>query len=92
MDEFAAALSEADAILITDIYAAREKPIPGVKVVDLTKRIADRAPDKTLLYVPDKREIVDALRWVTRPGDLVMTMGAGDIREAGEAFVESLAL
>lgn len=90
MDEFAASLSEADAILVTDIYAAREKPIAGVKIIDLTKRIAERVPDKTLLYLDDRREWVDALRWVSRPGDLVMTMGAGDIREAGESFAASL--
>src|SRR5262249_31991486 len=87
---FAAALAEFDAILLTDIYAAREQPIPGVRIVDLVKKIADLAPDKTLLYLPAKPDCVDALHWVARPGDVVLTMGAGDIREVAEAFADSL--
>lgn len=87
MDGFAHSLAEADAILLTDIYPAREEPIPGIHVVELTKRIAEVAPTKTLLYLPIKRDLVGALDWVTKPGDLVLVMGAGDIREVGEAFV-----
>jgi len=86
MEEFASALADADAILLTDIYPAREKPIPGVSVASLAHRISALAPDRTLLYLPDKKDVVGALTWVARPGDLVLVMGAGDIREAGEAF------
>jgi UDP-N-acetylmuramate--alanine ligase len=87
MDEFAGALAQADAVLLTDIYAAREEPIEGVRMADLARRIAALAPDITLLYLPDKGDIPGALSWVTRPGDLALVMGAGDIREAGERFV-----
>lgn len=90
LDEFASALAEADAILLTDIYPAREKPIPGVSVINLTRRIADLAPDSTLLYLPDKKDVVGALKWVTQPGDLVLVMGAGDIRKVGETFAAVL--
>jgi UDP-N-acetylmuramate--alanine ligase len=90
LNEFADALSEADVILLTDIYPAREKPIPGVRVVDIVHRIAHLAPGKTLLYLPDKRDVVGALAWVAQPGDLVLTMGAGDINEAAEAFLASM--
>jgi UDP-N-acetylmuramate--alanine ligase len=87
MDAFAASLAGADAILLTDIYAAREEPIPGVRVPDLVHKIAGLAPSATLLYLPQKADVVGALRWVTHPGDVVLTMGAGDIREVGEAFL-----
>jgi UDP-N-acetylmuramate--alanine ligase len=87
MDEFAASLSAADAILLTDIYAAREEPIAGVSVSGLTHKIAGMAPSATLLYLPRKSDMVGALAWVTHPGDVVITMGAGDIREVGEAFL-----
>lgn len=88
MDSFAEALGTADAIVITDIYPAREKPIPGVNVTDLVRKIAERAPDRSLLYAPTKPEAVEALRWLSREGDLVLTMGAGDIREVGEKLFQ----
>jgi UDP-N-acetylmuramate--alanine ligase len=90
MQEFAEALSDADAILLADIYPAREQPIPGVRVAEMARQIAQLAPDKTLLYLPDKNDLVGALSWVTRPGDLALTMGAGDIRQVGERFLEVL--
>jgi UDP-N-acetylmuramate--alanine ligase len=74
-------------VLITDIYPAREKPIPGVNVTELVRKIAEQAPERSLLYVPTKSDSVNALKWVTKPGDLVITMGAGDVREIGEAFL-----
>jgi UDP-N-acetylmuramate--alanine ligase len=87
MDEFGEALAAADAILLTNIYAAREQPIPGVNVADLAHKIAACAPRATLLYLPEKEDVAGALEWVTHEGDLVVVMGAGDIREAGEQFV-----
>jgi len=87
MDRFAESLSAADVVLITDIYPAREKPIPGVNVTELVRKIAEQAPERSLLYVPTKSDSVNALKWVTKPGDLVITMGAGDVREIGEAFL-----
>lgn len=91
MGEFAAELAEADAVLLTDVYAAREQPIPGVCVSEMSRLIAERAPNISLLYLPKKEELVGALDWVSRPGDVILTMGAGDIREVGEAFLASRA-
>jgi UDP-N-acetylmuramate--alanine ligase len=89
MAEFAESLSRADAVLLTDIYAAREKPIEGVRVADMTRLIADRAPNISLLYLPRKDDLVGALNWVARPGDVILTMGAGDIRTVGESYLAS---
>ena len=87
MDDFAAALSEADVILINDIYPAREAPIPGVRASDLVKRIAAIAPEKTALFLPTHDDALEGLRWVTRPGDVAFVMGAGDVRQIGEWFL-----
>lgn len=87
MDGFAESLAGADVILLTNIYAAREKPIPDVNVSDLTRKIAEIVPARTVLYLPTKPEVADALKWVCREGDLVITMGAGDIREAAEEYM-----
>lgn len=90
LDEFADTLAEADVIVLTDIYPAREQPIPGVRVADIVHRAAAQAPAKTVLYLPDKRDVLGALVWLVRTGDVVMTMGAGDIREVGEAYAARL--
>jgi UDP-N-acetylmuramate--alanine ligase len=84
MNRFAESLSAADAILIMDIYPAREQPIPGVRAADLVRKVAEIAPDRTLLYVPTKTDAVDAVRSLWRAGDVVLVMGAGDIRSVGE--------
>jgi UDP-N-acetylmuramate--alanine ligase len=90
LPQFAAALSNADLVVITDIYAAREQPLPGVSA----KRIYDRfgsEPQRThARYVPDMRQIPTLLAGELRAGDLVVFMGAGDIRESGEALVTML--
>lgn len=87
--EFADALSIADIFVVTDVYPAREIPIP-----DVTGRLViDTAIEKgnlNCLYVGDKAKIPETLMQITKPGDIVITMGAGDIYKVGERFVELL--
>ena len=80
-EEFAESLSAADEVVLTDIYAAREKPMPGVSA----RLIADRIPDSR--FIPDKERIAEELVPTLKPGDLVVVMGAGDIRSAGEEIL-----
>lgn len=89
MDEFAHSLTGADAVYLTDIYLAREKPLPGVSSEVLAERL--RALDRPVVYVPDKNDLPARLADETRPGDLVLTMGAGDIRRAATGLLERLA-
>jgi UDP-N-acetylmuramate--alanine ligase len=91
MSEFADSLCESDAILVTDIYAARERPISGVRAADLVRAIANRNFDKTVMYVPDKSYAEGALLWISRPGDVVLTMGAGDVNTVADQFLMRLA-
>ena len=76
-DEFGAALSGADEVVITDVYGSREEPVPGVTgamVVEAVRRHGAIAH-----YVPHRRDLADFLAERVAEGDLVLTMGAGDI-------------
>lgn len=90
MDDFADALTNADAVYVTDIYLAREQPIPGVSSEILAQRIQALKPSLPVSYVPDKKELPDRLAADVRAGDLVLTMGAGDIRAAGAGLLAAL--
>jgi UDP-N-acetylmuramate--alanine ligase len=87
-EEFLAAFDDAPVVLVTDIYAAGEDPIPGVSAARLAERLRERGRS-AVTYVPDKRELPARLAAVTRPGDLVITLGAGDVWRAGEQFLKA---
>lgn len=79
--EFGKALALADRVLVTDIYASREDPIPGV-----SGRLVEDAVEAaggSSRYVPDKGDLPAALAEEVRPGDLVITLGAGDVTLVG---------
>lgn len=83
-EEFGVALCLADVIVVTDVYAAREDPMPGVSgalVADAARRHA--GPGTRVDYVPDKAELAAHLAQLVQPGDLVMTLGAGDVTLVG---------
>ena len=91
-DDFLKSFAEADALLLTEIYAASEEPLPGISgaalAEDLTKLRADRGL-KTR-FVPEVDDVAAALLEEARPGDLVVTLGAGNIPRAGERLLELL--
>jgi len=90
LPEFAKVLSEANVLLVTDIYAAREAPLPGVHAADIAQKAGVLHPQAKALYLPEKRDIPEMLAALVCPGDLVVFLGAGDIRDEGEAFVQLL--
>ena len=83
--EFAASLSQADLTLVTDIYPAREKPVPGVT----GQMIADALSNKHF-YVNDKTNLVSGLLEKIQPGDLVLFLGAGDIWKYSRELLKQL--
>lgn len=91
VEEFAESLSLADSIVLTEIYLAREKPIPGVSSSLIADSIERRHPGKEVTFVPEKADVAESLLPNLREGDLVIVMGAGDIRPVGEAIVSLLA-
>ena len=87
---FAEELAKADALIVTDIYAAREQPIAGVTAADIVSQAIKHNPGLPATYLPDKNELPKMLSALVRTNDLVLFMGAGDIREPGEIFVRQM--
>ena len=86
LSEFADALSLADHVVLADIYAAREKDIYGISSRDLQREIALRGT--ACEYFPSFAEIEAFILQNAEPGDLVITMGAGNIYQVGEALLQ----
>jgi len=84
--EFGAALGLADEVLVLDVYAAREDPEPGVTGA----LVADAVPGGRARFVPDRAEALAAVAASAGPGDVVLTMGAGDVTMLGPRLVEAL--
>jgi len=88
-DEFGRAFFNADVLVLTDVYPAREEPIQGISG-ELIVNAAREFGHKQVHYVPDKKDIPDFLMKIRQPGDMVITMGAGDIWKFGEEFIRKL--
>ncbi len=88
-NEFADSLSESDLVIINDVYPAREKPIEGVSGKLIYDSLQDKG-HKNVEFIEDKEDIPSYLMEVIKSGDLVITMGAGDIFQAGEKFIQIL--
>jgi UDP-N-acetylmuramate--alanine ligase len=86
LDEFAVSFEDADHVLISEIYAAREKDTLGITSADLVQRMEH--PDVRLL--PSLQEASDYLRSKLRPGDVLLTLGAGNGYAVGEAVLRGL--
>jgi UDP-N-acetylmuramate--alanine ligase len=84
--EFGAALGLADEALVLDVYGAREDPEPGVT----GKIVADAVPGGRGRFVPDGVSVPDVIAGLAKPGDLVLTMGAGDVTTLGPMIVAAL--
>ncbi len=89
MDDFAGAFHQADSVFVMDIYAASEKPIEGVSAEALVERMRRRG-HRGAEYVGTMERGVDALLGAAGDGDLVLTLGAGSVWQAGERVLERL--
>ena len=89
MDEFANAFADADTICLVDIYPASEKPIEGITAEALAGRIRDAGKDK-VAYAASFAEAVSAVAAVARPGDMVLTLGAGSVSQLGPMILKAL--
>ncbi len=85
MNDFADALSMADTVVLADIFAAREKDNLGISSDTLRQNIANLGTDA--YYFPSFHQIEDFLAESVQPGDLVITMGAGDVVKVGEELL-----
>jgi UDP-N-acetylmuramate--alanine ligase len=89
--EFAVALAAADAVCVTDVYPAREEPLPGVSGRLIVEALAQVRPGMRLAYVPTVEAGARLVAGWARDGDTVLTLGAGDIDRAGALLLEALA-
>jgi UDP-N-acetylmuramate--alanine ligase len=89
MDEFARSFNQADAVFLLDIYAASEQPIEGVSAETLAERIRQFG-HRWVEYSGTIDKAVDAVRKVAEPGDLVLTLGAGNVWQAGDRLLQRL--
>jgi UDP-N-acetylmuramate--alanine ligase len=87
--DFLTAFNQADVLFLTGIYAAGEDPLPGVNVEDLSEGIKGHG-HKDVTLVLEKDRIVERLLPRLRPGDMVFTLGAGDVWKLGEGLIEKL--
>ncbi len=87
--EFLAAFNDADVLLLTEIYPAGEDPIEGVTAKALFEGIREHG-HKGVTFLESKKEMVTHLLAILQPGDLVITLGAGDIWQVAEELVNRL--
>lgn len=88
-EEFGKAFAGADMIVLTDIYSAGEQPIPGVTGEKLADEVT-RQEGNSVVYIKNREDIPAYLCSIACPGDLIMTIGAGNIWQAGEQLVDKL--
>lgn len=88
-DRFVISFNEADILIITSIYAAGEKAISGVTAEWLAQGIREHG-HKEVIICPQQEEILPALKSLVKAGDMVITLGAGNIYQVGEALLEEL--
>ena len=89
MDEFATAFTDADTLLLLDIYPASEKPIEGITAEALAKRIV-REGKRKVIYCPSFAEVAATVSASSQPGDLILTLGAGSVSQLGSVILEKL--
>jgi UDP-N-acetylmuramate--alanine ligase len=87
-DEFVDAFNDTDVVVLTDIYAAREKDIYNISSYKLMTAMKAKYPDKPVYYVKDFEDIVKYIRKFAGKDDIVMTMGAGDVYKVGDMLLD----
>jgi UDP-N-acetylmuramate--alanine ligase len=88
--ELGASVAGADLVLVTDVYGAAQDPIPGVTGRLVADGVELASPTTPVVYLPHRTEVIDYLAREVRPGDLIVTMGCGDVWMLGDAALERL--
>lgn len=89
-DEFGSAFDDADSVTFMDVYPAGEAPVPGVNGKTFLDVVLDHPGHAEAAYVPRRMDVVPYLVSKARPGDLLITMGAGDVTAIGPELVRAL--
>lgn len=89
-DDFAKAFDDASTVTFMDVYSAGETPIPGVNGKTFLNIVLDHEGHPPTKYVPKRIEVAPSVADVAKEGDLVITMGAGDVTELGQQIVNEI--
>jgi UDP-N-acetylmuramate--alanine ligase len=89
--DFGPAFGDADVVVVTDVYAAGENPIPGVSGRVVAEAVQEAAPRRTVHYLPDRAGLARSVAGLLRPGDLCLTLGAGDLTALPDELIRELA-
>ena len=89
MDAFTTAFTDADSLVVLDIYAASEKPIEGITAELLANRITGES-NRPAIYAPSIPHAISAVAAAAQPGDMILTLGAGSVSHLGPAILEKL--
>jgi UDP-N-acetylmuramate--alanine ligase len=87
--DFADAFVEADVLVVTDVYASGEAPRPGVTGRLIVQAVLDAHPRVLVAYLPKRDDVLTYLRSRLRPGDVCLTLGAGDLTSLPDALLEA---
>ncbi len=88
--EFGSAFEDADRLVLMDVYSAGETPIPGVTGKTIVDEVLSQDFRSRVTWLPHRWEVAPFLASYTRPGDLVITMGAGDVTALGSDILRAL--
>ena len=89
-DEFGDAFADADRIIVTDVYGAGEEPVPGVTGKLIADSVCDHLPGRPVVYLPHRADLLAYLEKSSRPGDALLTLGAGDVNSIGDELLSRL--
>jgi UDP-N-acetylmuramate--alanine ligase len=88
--ELGASLTEADVVVVTDVYGAAQEPIPGVTGKLVVDGVAEASRRPRVVYLPHRPDVARFLEREVRAGDLVLTMGCGDVWMLGDEAIERI--
>ncbi len=87
--DFGDAFTDADVVVLTDVYAAGEPPQPGVSGRLILQAVCEAGPANRVFYLPKRSDILARLPDLTRPGDLLITLGAGDVTSLPDEWLKA---
>ncbi|MDQ3953699.1 MAG: UDP-N-acetylmuramate--L-alanine ligase, partial [Actinomycetota bacterium] len=89
-EEFGPSFAGADRVVVTDVYGAGEEPVPGVTGKLVADAVCRALPGRPVAYLPHRDELVAYLAATARPGDAVLTLGAGDVTAVGDELLDRI--
>ena len=86
-DQFATAFDDADVLVVTEVFSAGETPIPGVTGKTVSSKVQEAGSVGDVCFIAKRKDLVQHLVETCRPGDLLITQGAGDVTAIGPMFI-----